>query len=49
MKRDIGLESLEGVRTIKKGRRFKVEMPPDVKKTRGAFASLVPAYIRKRF
>jgi putative transcriptional regulator len=35
-KRDIGQEILEGVKAIKagKGRRFKVELPSDVKKTR---------------
>ena len=54
-KRDIGQEILEGVRAIKKGkgRRFKVEMPSDVKKTRehlhlsqSAFADLIGVSVK---
>lgn len=54
-KRDIGQEILEGVKAIKegKGRRFKVELPSDVKKIReglnlsqSAFAALMGVSIK---
>lgn len=54
-KRDVGQEILEGVRAIKKGegRRFKVEVPADVKEIRerlqlsqSAFAILMGVSIR---
>ncbi len=54
-KRDIGLEILEGIRAIKKGegKRFKVEVPANVKETRehlrlsqSAFAALMGVSIK---
>lgn len=54
-KRDIGQEIIEGIKTIKKGegRRFKIETPSDVKKTRehlhlsqSAFAVLIGVSIK---
>lgn len=54
-KRDIGQEILEGVKAIKegKGKRFKVELPSDVKKIRehlnlsqSAFAALMGVSIK---
>jgi len=54
-KRDVGSEILEGIKAIKRGtgKRFKVEVPADVKKTRerlhlsqSAFAALMGVSIR---
>ena len=54
-KRDVGKEILEGIKAIKegKGRRFKVELPSDVKKIRehlhlsqSAFSALIVVSVK---